>query len=285
MRIHIDNAKSYLQAVAACISKDPASLENWQCLHIEHSPDAPAHWYESALARAKGMYEDVECDAILCQDHDILMVTRHRGIEELHTIATELKAMGELYWEWGETTVYDMFKDWQCMYALLREKSGRAPIIALQPQEPTHYFGEVGSLTDIFNEVQKRRKSRLPMHVMVVEDDPLTRHLVTNCFKEEYAIITAVNGQEAVANYMLHAPDIVFLDIGLPDASGFDVLRQIMTRDPDAYVVMFSANSYLDNVTEALGNGASGFIAKPFKKDKMRHYIMESAMHHRKNLM
>jgi DNA-binding NtrC family response regulator len=117
---------------------------------------------------------------------------------------------------------------------------------------------------------------------MVVEDDPLTRRLVANAFKQDYALITAATAQEAVMNYLIHAPDIVFLDIGLPDANGFNVLHQIMTSDPDAYVVMFSGNSYLDNVTNALSNGAAGFISKPFKKDKMFQYIQESSRHHHK---
>lgn len=122
----------------------------------------------------------------------------------------------------------------------------------------------------------------MPLHVMLVEDDPLTRRLVTGAFKENYALITAESAEEAVANYLLHAPDIVFLDIGLPDASGLQVLQSIMDSDPEAYVVMFSGNSYLDNVTTALGIGASGFVGKPFKKEKMRHYIEDSALHHNK---
>jgi DNA-binding NtrC family response regulator len=147
----------------------------------------------------------------------------------------------------------------------------------------THHFGEVASLQDVFTEAKKRRRGRQPAYVMVVEDDPLTRRIVSHAFKENYAIISAQNAQEAVADYLLHAPDVVFLDIGLPDASGFEVLDLIMSCDPDAYVVMFSSNHYAENVNKAMKAGASGFVAKPFRKENLSGYILGSAFHHRKS--
>jgi DNA-binding NtrC family response regulator len=146
-----------------------------------------------------------------------------------------------------------------------------------------HDFGEITSLQEVFNEAKKRRKGRQPQYVMVVEDDPLTRRIVSQAFKENYALITAQNAHEAVADYLLHAPDVVFLDIGLPDASGFDVLKQIIACDPDAYVVMFSSSHYPENVSKAMDEGASGFIAKPFKKESLSGFIRSSAVHHHKS--
>ena len=147
----------------------------------------------------------------------------------------------------------------------------------------THNFGEIASLQEVFAEAKKRRKGRQPQYVMVVEDDPLTRRIVSQAFKENYAMIAAANAHEAVADYLLYAPDVVFLDIGLPDASGFAVLKQIIACDPDAYVVMFSSNHYPENVSRAMDAGASGFIAKPFRKESLHDYIHGSAIHHRKS--
>ncbi|MFZ4541323.1 MAG: response regulator [Rickettsiales bacterium] len=145
-----------------------------------------------------------------------------------------------------------------------------------------HDFGEITSLIDVFNEAKKRRKTRYPQYVMVVEDDLLTRRILSHAFKENYALILTQNAHEAVADYLLYAPDVVFLDIGLPDASGFDVLKQIIACDPDAYVVMFSSNHFPDNVSKAMDAGASGFIAKPFKKENLSGFIRGSATHHQK---
>jgi DNA-binding NtrC family response regulator len=143
-------------------------------------------------------------------------------------------------------------------------------------------FGEITSLQEVFNEAKKRRKGRQPQYVMVVEDDALTRRIVSQAFRDNYALIAAQNAHEAVADYLLHAPDIVFLDIGLPDASGFDVLKQIIACDPDAYVVMFSSSHYPEIISKAMDAGASGFIAKPFKKENLSGFIRGSAAHHQK---
>lgn len=145
-----------------------------------------------------------------------------------------------------------------------------------------HDFGEIASLQEVFNEAKKRRKGRQPQYVMVVEDDPLTRRIISQAFKENYALINAQNAHEAVADYLLHAPDVVFLDIGLPDTSGFEVLDLLMACDPEAYIVMFSSNHYPENVSRAMKAGASGFIAKPFSKENLSGYIRSSAAHHHK---
>ncbi len=144
-------------------------------------------------------------------------------------------------------------------------------------------FGEVGSLREVFAHAKKLRQNRSPQFIMVVEDDPITRRIVTNSFKDNYALITAQNAQEAVADYMMYAPDVVFLDIGLPDSSGFEVLDLLVACDPDAYVVMFSSHDHPDIVKKAKKSGASGFVSKPFKKEDMRGYILSSAYHHNKS--
>jgi DNA-binding NarL/FixJ family response regulator len=144
-------------------------------------------------------------------------------------------------------------------------------------------FGEIDSLKEVFLEAKKRRPGRHPAHVLVVEDDPLTRRIVAHALREAYAMISACNAQEAVAEYLSYAPDAVFLDIGLPDISGFDVLDQIMKVDPDAFVVMFSSNDYPENVQRAHAAGAKGFVSKPFKKEMLKNYIQGSALHHHKS--
>jgi two-component system chemotaxis response regulator CheY len=146
-----------------------------------------------------------------------------------------------------------------------------------------HPFGNIAALQEVFSETKKLRRTRHPSHVMVVEDDALTRRIVTGTFKDNYAMIAACDAMEAVADYLMHAPDVVFLDIVLPDTDGFTVLDTIMMIDPDAFIVMFSSNSYQENIDKALKAGAKGFVAKPFKKEMLRQYIQGSAIHHHKS--
>ena len=70
-------------------------------------------------------------------------------------------------------------------------------------------------------------------------------------------------------------PDLILLDIGLPDSSGLEVLDLIMENNPHAYVVMLSGNDDIINISKTLEAGAQGFVAKPFKKEKLLHYINE----------
>lgn len=281
MRIHNENTPEFIKALAVAIAKDPASLENWRCLHIGHADHVSKEWYETTLQRLKDTHKDLDCEVVHCADQDILFISRHLQVDELYEISDEfIRASYDHEGKAGEIALYDLFRDWRTVRQLLMAKTGDATITP--PAHETHNFGEVDSLKEVFSEAKQRRSTRMPLHVMVVEDDLLTRRIVSAAFKDNYAIITAANAEEAIANYLFYAPDIVFLDIGLPDVNGFDVLHQILASDQDAFVVMFSGNSYLDNVTAALSQGASGFIAKPFKKEKMRHYIEESAAHHHK---
>jgi len=148
---------------------------------------------------------------------------------------------------------------------------------------PAANFGEIGALMEAFAEAKKIRRARCPAHVLVVEDDPLTCRLVAGALASTHAVITEENAKNAVGSYLLHAPDIVFLDIGLPDMDGFMVLDQIITIDPDAFVVMFSSHDNWENVTRALAAGAKGFLSKPFKKEALKNYIQNSATHHHKS--
>ncbi len=284
MRMIKYNFAPYVQSLAVAIEKDPASMENWRCLHIvAHYDDVSYSWFEVMLESLKENHKEIDCDILHCSDNDMFLVTRSMPHAELVEIASELiQSTSSSTGSAVDFTIYDLFQDWHTIRDILLSKTKDSGAKTVALPVTGHQFGEVESLSEVFAEAKKSRGARLPMHVLMVEDDALTRRLVSNSLKEKYALITATNAEEAVANYLLHAPDIVFLDIGLPDANGFDVLQRILTCDPEAYVVMFSANSYLDNVTAALANGAAGFIAKPFKKEKMLHYIESSADHHRK---
>lgn len=113
--------------------------------------------------------------------------------------------------------------------------------------------------------------------VLLVEDDPVTRWMVRNALKHECDLATVSEGHKAFEMYASYQPDIVFLDINLPDANGYDVLEWIIHNDPGAAVVMFSSNDNLDNIASSMDQGARGFIAKPFLKEQLLHYIHNHA--------
>lgn len=146
-------------------------------------------------------------------------------------------------------------------------------------------FGEIDSLKEVFRDAKKLRRARHPAHVLIVDDDPLTRRVVVGALGESHAMITEENARGAVASYLMHAPDVVFLDIGLPDIDGFSVLSQILELDPDAFVVMFSSHSDTININKAFKSGAKGFVPKPFRKEMLERYIEGSNVYYNKSFM
>ena len=73
--------------------------------------------------------------------------------------------------------------------------------------------------------------------------------------------------------YHEHNPDILFLDIHMPGRTGLDLINEILEIDPDAYIIILSADSSADNVVKAINKGAIGFLSKPPAKDRMQQYI------------
>lgn len=125
----------------------------------------------------------------------------------------------------------------------------------------------------IFEDSLRRRQFRQPARVLLVEDDPLTRRIASTVLKDRFRLITAQGAEDALIQYWLHAPDIVFLDINLPDGNGIDILRAIRADDTDAFIVMFSGNGYLENLVDSMQCGAEGFVTKPFRREQLDHYI------------
>ncbi len=122
-------------------------------------------------------------------------------------------------------------------------------------------------------ELTKRRLGREQRKIMIIEDDHFSRKLVSNAIKKHYETIALADANHALDMYTNLAPDMLLLDINLPDVTGHELLERIMTLDPEAYVVMLSGNADANNIKQAMGKGASGFIGKPFSKEKLFQYI------------
>lgn len=121
-----------------------------------------------------------------------------------------------------------------------------------------------------------RRKERTQTEILVVEDDLFSRTLIEKSLPDEASVTFAEDGLSAFSQYFMKAPDILFLDIGLPDIDGHDVLAKILMNDPNAFVIMLSGKGDKDNIMKAIDNGAKGFIAKPFTREKLSQYIQKS---------
>ena len=100
--------------------------------------------------------------------------------------------------------------------------------------------------------------------ILVVEDDAPVRHLITvSLSAEDYRILTAVNGAEAIAETASHNPDIILLDLGLPDRDGVEVIEKIRSWT-DTPIIVISARDEDSDKIGALDAGADDYLTKPF---------------------
>jgi len=105
--------------------------------------------------------------------------------------------------------------------------------------------------------------------VLIVDDAAFMRISIKNMLtKNGYDVVgEAENGLIGVEMYKELQPDIVTMDITMPEMSGLDALKEIMRIDPQSKVVMVSAMGQEAMVREAIVSGAKGFIVKPFKEE------------------
>ena len=128
---------------------------------------------------------------------------------------------------------------------------------------------------ELSEHIRKKRRARKTSTVLVIEDDPLVRDLLVNMLKEHHRVITRPDAKGGILGYAYYAPDIVLLDINMPGLDGHATLKRLIELDADAYVVMISGLSSHDNVLQTYSNGAVGFLAKPFSKEKLRNYVRD----------
>lgn len=105
--------------------------------------------------------------------------------------------------------------------------------------------------------------------ILVVEDDSSVKNLMTTTLRtHEYRYLTAQNGQAAILEASSHNPDIVLLDLGLPDMDGIEVIRNIRSWSNMPIIVISSRSEDVDKI-EALDAGADDYLTKPFSVEEL----------------
>ena len=105
--------------------------------------------------------------------------------------------------------------------------------------------------------------------VLVVEDDTPVRNLITTTLKtHEYRYLSAQNGASAVMEALSHNPDIVLLDLGLPDMDGVEIIRKIRSWSNMPIIVISARTEDSDKIV-ALDAGADDYLTKPFSVDEL----------------
>ncbi|MGQ9531322.1 MAG: response regulator [Desulfotomaculales bacterium] len=111
--------------------------------------------------------------------------------------------------------------------------------------------------------------------ILIVDDAAFMRMMIRNILtKSGYEVVgEAENGAAAVALYQELRPDVVTMDITMPEMDGIEGVRQIRKIDPNANIIMVSAMGQQAMVMEAIQAGAKDFIVKPFQQERILQAI------------
>jgi DNA-binding NarL/FixJ family response regulator len=103
-----------------------------------------------------------------------------------------------------------------------------------------------------------------PIEVLIVDDHPMVREGLAGILARHQMKITglAANGRQAVEMYMAHKPDVMLLDLRLPDQSGFEVIRTVLKSDKEARIVVLSSSEGDASIYTAISLGAKGYLLK-----------------------
>jgi putative PEP-CTERM system response regulator len=112
--------------------------------------------------------------------------------------------------------------------------------------------------------------------VLIVDDEVGVRESLKMILKKDYDVFLAKDAEEAFLQIKEHSPDVILLDIILPDLDGLKVLEKIKQNEPDIVVIMITATNTAKTAVEAMKLGAYHYVTKPFDNDELRLIISRS---------
>ncbi len=112
--------------------------------------------------------------------------------------------------------------------------------------------------------------------LMVVDDSNFIRGRISRCELDNITVVaTAKNGREAIDMFQQEKPDIVTMDLTMPEMDGIESIKNLIQINPLANIIVISALSDMSTAIEAIKCGAQGFLTKPFTDDELKEALAE----------
>ena len=110
--------------------------------------------------------------------------------------------------------------------------------------------------------------------ILVIDDEPNVRTVLKMLLEDDgYEVETAENGEKGIAAFDQGELDLVISDLKMPRSDGLAVLKRVKESGRGVPLIMITAYGSIEKAVEAMKNGASDFITKPFNKDVIRHVV------------
>lgn len=260
--------------------------EDRRCVHLQISGLAEFNENE-IIDFIHENIEDQSADIFICNDNDLFITARGIGSPFINIfknfMLTHLKLRPAQSFELA--TLFEVRVDRQKIIKIIenklsaqknKDKDQREEQEKIRTEKRRQKIMDMPISNTLVETLPQRRKNRVETEILIVEDDPFSRVLIKKSLEGFGNASIAEDGRMALAQYFKTAPDILFLDIGLPDINGHDVLAKILKHDPHAFIIMLSGKGDKDNIMKTIQNGAKGFVGKPFTREKLAQYIQKS---------
>lgn len=225
-----------------------------------------------------------------CADGDLIFQWRDNGNYDddrkiiknavLDIYKTKIAAVMSSEDFFTEYTHFDNISDLksQCLIKQgKRTKSAKELANYMKNDQLIHTFAKT------MNMLVMQRAMRVNPQILIVEDQTFSQKMLLSILKG-YTCHVASNIGDGLLKYIEKCPDIVLLDIDLPDISGHALAELINKIDRYAFIVMVTANYYESDVKAAKTNNVQGFIPKPYKKQAILDIIEKYKKHKEKSL-
>jgi len=253
---------------------DVAYWQKWYILSLSTQPRLD--WIKQAKATAllRAMLPDGD-GSILWLDGSLLVVFQEADTCDCDKLAKNLRKAAGV--DDVTSTLLNVADEPEKVKTLLGEAQGNAWQMRKPPAASYQFLKSlvpnIEALLRGWHEQRPKHEGRDKPHIMIVDDDPMTVRLVSRALAREYEVITAASGAEAIAKHLQLMPDIIFLDINLPDCDGLTLLDYMQQYDQDCRIVMFSADDFVRTRVQAFAAGAKGFLGKPFNLRAFQNQI------------
>jgi CheY-like chemotaxis protein len=282
---HDTTVRSFLQDFVRSLRRDSFCWKDWYAVHVTRADEkSDSHLSEtSQLYVAKiirSLLPGNDGSVVCLRDGSLLVIYRDSGTVVVDGFIKTLNHSTNMQIPNLSSKSYSLTEQTDDLISMLETYTG---VVALGDKNPSEadqnllkmLVPHLNNFLEAWLSICEAREGRTQPHIMVVDDDPVTTRIISRALKDEYPIVTAHNAAEAIERHLLFVPDLVFLDIGLPDCDGFTVLEHIRSHDPNCTIVMFTGNSFLDYRVKAMSSGANGFLPKPFNRQSFDHYIKD----------
>lgn len=259
-----------------------------RCIHLKLAglESKATDWIDDVADYLDETIDDDKGRIFLCEDGDVMIIaaglTRKKVSEVFLCVLPHLRPAPDPQ---GLVNFFELGVDTNALLVIAQEKydviaaaeqemrNDRARLEMERLERQQRAVLNLVITPEMRQSIINKRKRREVPEILLVDDDAFSLKMAGNLLKDNFIVHNGMSGWEAIATYLKYAPDLVFLDIDMPDTDGYDILGKIFEIDPDAYVVMLSGFGNEENIVKAIKRGARGFIGKPFTREKIFQYL------------